>query len=129
MNKCFLIGNLTRDPELHPTKTGNNFCTFTIAVNRKYSPNGEKVTDFFKINAFGKLAENCTNFLAKGRKVSVIGEVQQNEYTDKNGIKRKSVEISAEEVEFLSRNTDQQIQAPTVSEVDFTDIKSDDVPF
>lgn len=98
MNKSFLIGNLTRDPELKTTASGVQVCTFTIAVN------GKKDTDpqFFRCTAWRQLAENCQRFLAKGRKAAVVGAVTLNTYKKANGEQGASLEVNADEVEFLS---------------------------
>jgi len=103
MNKIFLIGNLTRDPELRTTGSGTNVCSFDVAVNRRFTNQaGERVTDYFKIIAWRQLADLCAKFLAKGRKVGVVGEVQNRSYDDKDGNKRYITEIIADEVEFLT---------------------------
>ena len=104
MNKLFITGNLTRDPELRTVKDDIAVCTFTVAVNRRNggAKAGQIETDFFRVTAWRGLAENCNRFLAKGRKVTVIGPVSVNAYTTQNGETRGSLEVNAEEVEFLS---------------------------
>lgn len=103
MNKVYLIGNLTRDPELAETSNGIKVCRFGIAVNRTYSTNeGERVTDFFNITVWRNQAENCGRYLKKGSKVAVVGSLQNRSYEDKDGNKRTVTDIVASEVEFLS---------------------------
>jgi single-strand DNA-binding protein len=103
MNKITLIGNLTHDPEVRSTNSGVTVVTFTIAVNRKFSvPDGERPTDFFRINAWRQLGESCGRYLAKGRKVAVIGELQARTYEAKDGTTRMSLDVVADEIEFLS---------------------------
>ena len=103
MNKIFLIGNLTGDPELRTTPNGINVCTMTIAVNRRFSSNrDDRQTDFFRITAWRQLGETCSRFLSKGRKVAVIGELSARTYEAKDGTTRVSLEVTADEVEFLS---------------------------
>ena len=103
MNKVILIGNLTRDPELSRTQSGIAVCRFSIAVNRPYEDsNGERQTDFFNITVWRTQAENCQRYLAKGRKVAIIGNLQNRTYEDKDGVKRSVTDIIAQEVEFLS---------------------------
>lgn len=103
MNHIFLIGNLTRDTEQSVTPNGVPLCRFTIAVNRQFkNADGEQVTDFFPIIAWRKTAELCGKYLSKGKKVAVVGELQNRSYEDKEGIKRYVTEIVASEVEFLS---------------------------
>ncbi|MCH5278728.1 MAG: single-stranded DNA-binding protein [Christensenellaceae bacterium] len=110
MNKIYLIGNLTGDPELRTTPNGVSVCTLNIAVNRRFvSSNGERQTDFFRVTAWRQLGETCARFLSKGRKVAVIGEVTARAYTAKDGTARASLEVTADEVEFLSPR-DQQAQ-------------------
>ena len=102
MNKCILIGNLTRDPELSQTSSGISLCRFSIAVNRGYSnANGEREVDFINIVAWRGLAENCGKYLSKGRKVAVCGQIQTRSYEDKDGNKRYSTEVVADDVEFM----------------------------
>lgn len=103
MNKVYLIGNLTRDPEVSETSSGLTLCRFAIAVNRNYSSSdGERQTDFFNITVWRALAENCGKYLRKGSKVAVVGSLQNRSYEDKDGIKRNVTDIIASEVEFLS---------------------------
>lgn len=102
MNKVFLIGNLTRDPELSETSTNIAVCRFSIAVNRPYQEDGNRVADYFNIVAWRGQAENCGKHLAKGRKVAIVGVLQNRTYEDRDGIKRTVTEVVANEVEFLS---------------------------
>ena len=77
MNKVFMIGNLSKDVDLRTTQSGKAVASFTIAVNRRFKgQDGEKQTDFFSIVAWGQLGEMCGRYLAKGRKVAVVGELQ-----------------------------------------------------
>lgn len=139
MNKITLIGNLTHDPESRSTPNGVSVCTFTIAVNRRFvAQGGERQTDYFRINAWRQLADNCSRFLAKGRKVAVFGELQARLYEAKDGSTRMSLDVSADEVEFLtprSQDDSQSYSSQRASHAEardlagFTDISSDDVPF
>ncbi len=102
MNKITLIGNLTKDPELRSTHSGVSVCSFTIAVNRRFSnSNGERQTDFFRIQAWRGLADSCMKYLAKGSKVAIVGELQPRQY-ENNGQKHTSIDVQADEVEFLT---------------------------
>lgn len=110
MNKCILIGNLTKDPELTTTSNGVAVCRFAIAVSRRYAnAEGERETDFLNIVVWRSLGENCHKFLKKGSKVGVVGNIQSRSYDAQDGSKRYVTEIVAEEVEFLStkQNEDQ----------------------
>lgn len=104
MNKVYLIGNLTRDPEMRSTTTGVPVCNFSIAVNRRVKDaNGNTQTDFFNIVAWRQLAELCGKFLMKGKKAAVFGSIQTSTYEDKTtGKKCTSWNIVANEVEFLT---------------------------
>lgn len=102
MNKVFLIGNLTRDPETIKTVNGNKIGKFDIAVNRRFAQDGEQKTDFFRVTTFRNLAEIVENYLTKGSKVSVVGSINMTEWEDKDGNTHKGVEIVADEIEFIS---------------------------
>ena len=103
MNKVFLIGNLTRDPELTETAGGVAVCHFAIAVNRNYtSQDGERQTDFFNCTAWRGQAETIARYTKKGNKVAVTGSVQLRNYEDNQGIKRTAVDIIVQDVEFLT---------------------------
>ena len=132
MNKITLIGNLTAEPEIRQTPNGKSVCTFTVAVDRKRT--AEKTTDFFRIITWTGLAETCNKFLAKGKKVAVIGELQAHLYEAKNGQARISLDVQADEVEFLTPKSaggaapEQKPEEPEQPDT-FTDINSDELPF
>ena len=110
MNKVFLIGNLTRDPELRSTPSGDSVCSFAIAVNRRRRSNaeaGQPEADFFRVSAWRQLGENCAKYLAKGRKVNVIGSVSCRTYVGSDGQTRASLEVQADDVEFLTPKSEQ----------------------
>ena len=105
MNKVFLIGNLTRDPEMRTTPNGYTVCQFTIAVNRRRGSSaeaGQPEADFFRVSAWRQLGEICGKYLAKGRKVSVVGTVSASAYVGNDGQARASLEVQADDVEFLT---------------------------
>lgn len=121
MNKLFLIGNLTKDPEISQTQNGLTICKFGIAVNRPYQTNGERITDFFSITVWRTLADNCGKYLKKGSKVAVTAQLQNHSYEDRDGNKRSRNDIIAEAVEFLSsvKNDAQDRQeSPVLEEID-----------
>ena len=99
MNKLIAIGNLTANPELRSTPNGIPVCTFTIAVNGRKQ---DEPATFFRVTAWRQLGENCNRYLAKGKKVFVSGPVSVSTYTAKDGTTRASMEITAEDVEFIS---------------------------
>ncbi len=140
MNKAILIGNLTRDPE---TRTvGDSLkCSFTIAVNRRFSNRqGVREADFIPVVTWSKLAEVCSRYLSKGSKVAVEGRIEVRSYDAQDGSKRYITEIIADNVEFLSSSQgDRQQRAdnpPPPSEPSgyssdpdaFTDV-DDELPF
>ena len=103
MNKVFLIGNLTRDPELTETPSGVPVCRFSIAVNRNYaSQDGERQTDFFNVTAWRAMGETIARYTKKGNKVAVVGSIQLRNYEDNQGVKRTAVDVIAQDVEFLT---------------------------
>lgn len=102
MNKLTIIGNLTRDPEIRVTSQGISVCTFTVAVNRRNAKEGQPDADFFRVTAWRQLGENCGKFLAKGRKVAVVGMVSVSTYQANDGSTRAQMEVTADDVEFLS---------------------------
>ena len=100
MNKVILSGNLTRDPEVRYSQSGTAFARTGIAVSRPFSKNSENNTDFFNLTVFGKQAEFCGRYLKKGSSVIVEGSIQNDNYEDKNGVKRSRVDIIVDRIEF-----------------------------
>jgi single-strand DNA-binding protein len=139
LNKIFLIGNLTRDPEMRSTQSGIPVCTFTVAVNRRRqsAEAGQSEADFFRVTTWRQLAENCNRYLAKGRKVGVCGTLTLQSYTGNDGQQRYSLEVQADEVEFLTPRgeaSDAPTRTPAVSSPDtsasgFVRVDEDDLPF
>ncbi|MBE5776200.1 MAG: single-stranded DNA-binding protein [Clostridiales bacterium] len=116
MNKLFIIGNLTRDPELRTTSTGLTVCSFTVAVNRRRSSqDGQPEADFFRVTAWRQLGETCAKYLSKGRKVSVVGSVSVSTYTGNDGQTRASLEVTADDIEFLTPRTEAGESVPQYS--------------
>jgi single-strand DNA-binding protein len=124
MNKIIIIGNLVRDPELRTTPSGVAVCTFTIAVNGRKPED----TQFFRITTWRQTAENCQRFLTKGRKVAVTGAVSLNTYTAKDGTTKASLEVNADEVEFLTPRTADAPPAPEQTDAKAGFVKVDDEP-
>ena len=148
MNKIILIGNLTRDPELRTTPNGYTVCDFTIAVNDRRARNQQNAggaqqqdtAQVFRVTAWRQLGENCAKYLAKGRKVFVSGPLTARTYQANDGTTRVSLEVSAEDVEFLSSRNDDGAapyapaasSAPagvTAQNAGFTAVESDELPF
>ena len=134
MNKVFLIGNLTRDPEFKKTPNDISVCTFSIAVNRRFtSASGEREADFLTIVSWRGLADNCAKYLTKGRKVAVVGEIRTRNYVNQQGEKKNVTEIQADDVEFLTPKRDGELSdrtdAPPEPNSDFTPLDDEELPF
>ena len=141
MNKIFLLGNLTRDPEISYTQS-SNMCVarISIAINRRFKRDNEPDADFFNCTAFGKTAEFIEKYFHKGSRMSLVGRVQNDNYTNKNGEKVYSVQIIIEEVEFAEKagnnnnntNNDTPAPPPASSDDDFVSVPEgiqDEIPF
>ena len=111
LNVAVLMGRLTKDPELRQTPNGVSVTTFTIAVDRDYTPKGqERQADFINIVAWRSTAEFVCKYFHKGQLVAVQGPIQTRTYTDKDGIKRKAFEIVASNVHFAEPKRDSNSQ-------------------
>ena len=107
MNKVILMGNLTRDPEIRYSQGENSLAIArcSIAVNRRFSRQGDTDTDFFNCTAFGKQAEFVEKYFKQGSRMLLTGRVQNDNYTNKNGERVYSVQIMADEIEFAERKS------------------------
>ena len=134
MNKVFLIGNLTRDPELRTTSNGIAVCTFTLAVSRRFkSANGANETDFLNVVVWRAQADSCAKYLKKGSKAAVSGSIQTRSY-EVEGQKRYATDIVADEVQFLSTRSgdDEDMDAaPAVKPAPVSTLEpvDEDLPF
>ena len=130
MNQLNIIGGLTRDPESRTTQSGKQVCTFTVGVNRR---NDREKSDFFRVNAWGELGNNCARYLSKGKRVRVTGSVSLSTYTAQDGTTRANLEVLAQDVEFLSPASQGQQNAPQAAKTDaqsgFVQVKNDEIPF
>ena len=143
MNKIILIGNLTRDPELRTTPNGITVCNFDIAVNdrrgRNQQSGQQEQTQYFRITVWRQLGETCQRYLSKGRKVFVSGPLTARTYQANDGTTRVSLEVTADDVEFLSSRNDDQTggyapapaaaPAPMAQNSGFTAVETDELPF
>ena len=100
LNKCFLLGRMTKDPEIRRTNGGAAVTSFTLAVDRDFKTNGEKDTDFIEVVAWRNTAEFVSKYFSKGRMAIVEGRLQIRDWTDKNGNKRRTAEVVADNVYF-----------------------------
>lgn len=111
LNQVFIIGRLGRDPELRYSQSGAAVCNMTVATDESYTDrDGNKVdrTEWHRITAFQRTAENCANFLAKGSLVHISGSLQTRKWQDQQGQDRYTTEIKADRVQFLDRKGDNQ---------------------
>lgn len=139
LNKVFLLGNLTRDPELRHTAQGTSVANFSIAVNRTYKGvdgDFKKETSYFNIIVWGKTGENCAKFLTKGRPVLVEGRLQNRSFETRDGQKRTITEIVADNIQFLGSGSERGAmdEGASVGEdvgfaADFSPIDDDAIPF
>ncbi len=128
VNKFIGIGHLGKDPELRFLNSGKAVCNFSIAMSEQWTKDGEKheKTEWANIVTFDKLAENCSQYLAKGRQVFVEGKMQTRSYDDKDGNTRYVTEIIAHNVKFLGSNPGAQQSGPVAGSGSAFD---DDIPF
>ena len=111
LNKVFLMGNLTRDPELRYTPNGTAVAGFGVAVNRRYTTkegDRKEDVDFFEVEVWDKQAENCNEYLAKGRGILIEGRLRQDRWEDESGNKRSKFKIVASSVQFMPRRLDNE---------------------
>ena len=106
MNKVFLIGRLSRDPELRHTTSGMAVCQINVAISRRVGQGKEPETDFINVVVWDKQAENVSKYLAKGRQVAVEGRIQTRSYDNNEGKKTYVTEVVATNVEFLGSASD-----------------------
>lgn len=130
MNSVILIGRLTKDPEIRYTAgTQMAVATFSVAIDRGKDRNGEsKGTDFPRVMTFGKVAENCEKFLAKGRLVGIQGRLQTGSYTNKDGVTVYTTDVVADRVEFLEWGDKPQSHSKEAVPSGFAQI-DEDIPF
>ena len=129
---AIVVGNLGQDPELRSTDGGTSVCNFSVATNRVwYNKDKEKQEEvaWHNIVVWGKNAENCKEYLSKGRKVYIRGRMQTRSWEDKEGVKRYRTEIVAEDVKFLSGKEDGGAGGSTGRPDAPPPLSDDDIPF
>lgn len=133
MNRFNGIGRLTKEPDFRSTTNGTSVCNFTIAINRRFKTEGQQQADFIPIVAWGKTADICAKYLHKGSQVAVCGSIQTGSYDDKNGNKVYTTEVNAEEVQFLSKGTNEAENTLKMAHEMFdgqmTPAEAEDIPF
>ena len=131
MNKAFLIGRLTKDPELRYSSSNAAIVNFSIAIDRQYTNNqGQRETDFINIVAFQKQAENIKKYVTKGSLVAVDGRIQTRNYEDKDGKRVYVTEVVADRVQFLSTkgSTSDGVSSAPLDNVSPADFQTNDAP-
>ena len=134
-NKVFLLGRLARDPEIRYTQNGSAIANMTVATDESFAgSDGNKVerTEWHRVTVFGKMAENCGNYLGKGSLVHVEGSLQTRKWQDQNGQDRYTTEIKAQRVQFLDRRDQdggQQRQGRQQTRGSEQDYQDSEVPF
>jgi len=133
MNKVLLIGNLTKDPEHNTITNGTAVCKFSVAVNRRFAnSDGNRECDFFNIVTWRGLADNCGKYLSKGKKVAIVGQIQNRSYDASDGTKRHMTEVIADEVEFLTATQNVQQSASgdvKTQQVFMSEVSDENLPF
>ena len=130
MQKISFIGRLTRDVDMKTTPNGIAVASFTVAVDRKQKDtDGNKKVDFFNVNVWRGLADICSRYLSKGKKCYVRGELQVRTYVAKDGTTKVSLDVQADEVEFLSPKSESSEEQPSTDANGFTDVSPDSIPF
>ena len=129
LNKCFLLGRMTKDSEIRRTNGGTAVTSFTLAVDRDFKTNGEKETDFIDVVAWRNTAEFVSKYFSKGRMAIVEGRLQIRDWTDKNGNKRRTAEVIADNVYF--GDSKRENKEPEYKQADFSEISEEDgeLPF
>lgn len=134
MNNVVLIGRLTKDPEVrYISESQTCVATFTLAIDRPTGAGKEKKIDFPRITVFGRQAENCERFLAKGRLVGIQGSIQTGSYTDKDGKTIYTTDVVANRVEFLEwgEKGEENVKSSQSSGIPegFSAVTDDELPF
>ena len=135
LNIVALQGRLAKDPELKTTPSGTSVCSFTLAVDRSYSKDGNRQTDWIDCVAWRHTAEFICKYFSKGQQMAVVGPIQTRNYEDSNGNKRKAVEVNVTQVDFGGGKTDggqkdvSQDPLPETPEEDWKPMSDDDLPF
>lgn len=128
MNKITVFGRLTRDPEMRTTQSGVEMCSMSVAVNRRKKQDGTQEADFFNVTAFGKQAELCGQYLAKGRQVLFTGRMESSR-RDKDGQSITYWNLVLEEMDFVSDGNKSTVTPQATAKYTPAEIPDDDLPF
>ena len=132
LNKAFIVGNITRDPELKSLPNGGNVCNFSVATNRtwtdKSSGKKEQATEFHNIVVFGKMADTVAQYMRKGSQILVEGRIQTRSWEGKTGGKQYRTEIVAESIQFGAKPKGDE-SYPGPQDTGGEEIQSEEIPF
>ena len=137
-NKIILVGNLGRDPELRYTPQGTPVCNFTVATNEKRKDRAgemQDVTTWFRVTLWGRQAETASQYLTKGRPIDIEGRLRLDEYTDRDGNKRQTLEVNATDIHFIGSSRGDDVSENTKSAaaggqpLPDAEPSDDDIPF
>ena len=140
-NKIIIVGNLGRDPELRYTPQGTPVCSFTLATNERRKDKAGEMQDqttWFRVTLWGRQAETASQYLTKGRPVYIEGRLRVEEWTDRDGKPRHTLEVHATDMQFIGsggggggRTEESHAERPATSEppTGHPDVAEDDVPF
>lgn len=133
LNKVFLMGNLTRDPELRYTPSGTAIASFGIAINRSWSgPDGEKKEEvcYVDINMFGRRAEVINEYFSKGNPIFIEGRLQFQQWETKDGQKRNTLRVVAEDFQFIGGKSSKRNEGHDIPEgLEPNDVNEEEIPF
>lgn len=130
MNKAIMVGRLAKDPDVRTTQSGKKVANITLATDRRMrDKEGKKVADFHSVILWGKLAELAEKYLSKGEQISIVGEIQNRTWEDKDGNKRYITEIAAEEIHFLTPNGGKAKAVDEDRMKGFEEVKEETLPF
>ena len=140
INKCIITGRIANDLEIRATSTGKSVCEFRLATNRPVNRDGERVADFVSCRVWNKTAENLARYQTKGNLIAVIGRIQIDSYTDKDGNKRYNTYVLVEDLEYLERKKEDNQEVKQEEKKEFEDFSittevqqqfdySDELPF
>jgi single-strand DNA-binding protein len=129
LNKIIIQGRTTSDLELKTTQSGKSVCSFSLAVERDFATDGEKVTDFINVVTWGKTAEFVTRYFTKGKQMIAEGSLQTRKYQTQNGENRTATEVVADKVYFCGDKATAPAIQQNVDQFEEVSFNSDDIPF
>lgn len=131
MNRVWFTGNIGKTPEVRTTQSGVMIASFSLAVRRRFKKDGETETDWFPCTCFGKQAEFVDKYLKQGSRIGIVGRIETDNYTNKEGQKVYGTKVMVEEIEFAESKGDKPADKPNVDKDGFMDAADipEDLPF